>query len=109
MIACPDGVYFVRSIKRILIESRWGEACIDWIKCAPWNRYKDAEDADGDISEGIAIEEGRASIGIPEKVVFIETKDKVPRELYITKKDVEKHGSTKNCSGCSSWSRGLAR
>ena len=74
MIACADGLYFVRSIKGIPIESRWGRDCIDWIKLAPWNRYKDAEDSDGEVPDGIPIEEGTPSIVLPEKVVFIETK-----------------------------------
>ena len=62
MIACADGVHFVRSINRIPIASRWGQYSFDWIKWAPWNRYKGPEDADGDIPEGIPIAEGAPSI-----------------------------------------------
>ena len=41
--------------------------------------------------------------------VFIETREKPPREFYIRKADADKHGYTRGCGGCSSWSRGLAR
>ena len=39
------------------METRWGEDCMDWAKWAPWNRYKEAEDADGDVPEGVPAEE----------------------------------------------------
>ena len=105
MIAGLERFFYVRSIKRIPIEKRWGEDCVNWVQWAPWNRYKDAEDADGDIPEGVPIEEG-AQIRVPDKVVYIETKSKVPRDFYIIKKDAEKHGITRGCAGCSSFKRG---
>ena len=43
------------------------------------------------------------------QIVFIETKSKVPREFYIKKHDLEEHGYTRGCGGCSSVFRGLAR
>mgnify|MGYP000494412225 CR=1 FL=1 len=43
------------------------------------------------------------------QIVFIETKSKVPREFYIKKEDLEEHGYTRGCGGCSSVFRGLAR
>ena len=42
-------------------------------------------------------------------VVFMETRDKTPRDFYIKKTDAEKHGYTRGCAGCSSWFRGLGR
>ena len=66
-------------------------------------------DADGDIPEGITVDVRAPSVGIPDRVVYIETKDKAPREFYISKKDVEKHGFTRGCPGCSSFTRGLGR
>ena len=86
-----------------------GEDCVGWVKWAPWNRYKDAVDADGDIPEGITVEERAPNAGIPDRVVYIETRDKAPREFYISQKDVEKHGFTRGCPGCSSFTRGLGR
>ena len=39
----------------------------------------------------------------------IETRSKVPREVYIKADDLEEHGYTRGCRGCSSVFRGLAR
>ncbi len=37
------------------------------------------------------------------------TQGKAPREFYIKKDDLEAHGYTRGCGGCSSVFRGLAR
>ena len=44
-----------------------------------------------------------------DRVVFIDTRDKIPRKFYITRKDVQEHGYTKNCPGCTSWKNGEAK
>ena len=90
-IAAEDGTHFVRSVKRIPFENKWGEDCVSWVKWTPWNRSKDAVDADGDIPEGITVDESAPRAGIPDMVVYLETKDKAPREFYTSHKDVEKH------------------
>ena len=66
-------------------------------------------DAGGDIPDGTTVEERAPNAGIPDRVVYIETKVKAPREFYISQKDVEKHGFTRRCPGCSSFTRGLGR
>ena len=109
MMMTPDGLQFVRSVRRIPLEKRWGDDCVDWIKWAPWNRYKDSGDADGDVPEGVPVEERSETKGSGAGIVFINTKQPTPRDFYISKKDAEKHGYTKGCPGCSSWFRGLAR
>ena len=96
-----------RSVRRIPVEHRWGEDCLSWVDRVPWNSHKEALDADGKMPEDLLVEarpvEGNAQI------VFIETKSKVPREFYIKKEDLEEHGYTRGCGGCSSVFRGLAR
>ncbi len=82
---------------------------MDWVKWAPWRRYKDATDADGDLPGGIPPEERTEASGLGDRLVFIETKNKAPRDFYISKQDAEKHGYTRGCGGCTSWFRGLAR
>ena len=107
-IATKEGIISVRSARRIPVEKRWSEDCVAWVKWAPWNRYKDARDADGDVPEGVPVEE-KIEEGNGNKVVFVETRHKVPRDFYIKKEDAEKHGYTQGCGGCSSWFTGLAR
>lgn len=41
--------------------------------------------------------------------IYIETRERVPRDFYIKKSDADKHGYTRGCGGCSSWFRGLGR
>ena len=33
------------------MEHRWGEDFLSWVDRVPWNRYKEALDADGDVPE----------------------------------------------------------
>ena len=33
------------------MEQRWGEDCVSWVDRVPWNRYKEALDADGEMPE----------------------------------------------------------
>ena len=33
------------------MEHTWGEDCLSWVDRAPWNRYKEALDADGEMPE----------------------------------------------------------
>ena len=47
--------------------------------------------------------------GSGDRVVVIDTRERAPRDFYISKKDAEKSGITRGCGGCSSWYRGLAR
>ena len=85
LVATKTGIHHVRSVKRIPLEERWGEDCVSWVVRAPWHRYKGAEDADGDVPEGVPVEERRQQEVGGEKVVYIETKTKVPRDfIYYT-------------------------
>ena len=57
MLSRPEGIYVVRSARRIPFEKRWGEDCVNWVVWAPWRMYKNAEDEDGDLPEGVPAEE----------------------------------------------------
>ena len=67
------------------------------------------ENAGGDVPEGVPVEEIPSSSKDGERVVFIDTREKIPREFYIGQKDVSKHGTTRGCGGCSSMVRGFPR
>ena len=43
---------------RIPLEERWSEDCVKWIQWAPWHKYRGAQDAAGDVPEGVLEEEG---------------------------------------------------
>ena len=52
MVATPGAVTFARAVKRLPSEKRWGEDSVNWVTWAPWNRYKDHEERDGDLPDG---------------------------------------------------------
>ena len=79
----------VRSVRRIPFEHRWSEDCLKWVQWVPWNRYKDAQDADGDLPEGVpAVEPRSEGIG-GDRLVIVNTKETVPRDFQIRKEDAE--------------------
>ena len=72
-----------------------------------WHRCKDAVDADGEIPEGVPVEERPKEEEA--KKVYVDVRLRPPREVYISRKDAEKYGYSQNCRGGSSWFRGLYR
>ena len=85
----------------------WGQFQLD--QRAPWRKYKDAVDADGDVPEGVPAEDLKRNEAKPGGLVFVNTKESTPREFYINKADADKHGCSRGCGGCSSFTRGLGR
>jgi len=110
-VGTPSGIIKTRAVKRIPVEKRWDDDCLEWIKGAPWIKYKGAEDADGDMPEGVpeSEKERTESTNKNNQPIIIETRQRAPRDFYIKKEDAEKHGYTRGCGGCSSWFRGLGR
>ena len=109
MVASREGIMLARSVRRVPLEKRWDKQNLDMVRWAPWHRYGGDENADGDVPEGVPVEEAPSSSKDGERVVFIDTKEKIPREFYIGQKDVSKHGTTRGCGGCSSMVRGFPR
>ena len=109
IIATEGGLEDARSVKRIPEANRWSVDSLSWVKWAPWRRYKDAVDADGDLPEGVPAEEIKRSEDKPGGLVFVNTRESAPREFHISKKDADKHGYIRGCGGCSSFTRGLGR
>ncbi len=50
-IAVKGKILRARSVRRIPVEQRWREDCLSWVDRVPWNRYKKAVDADGEVPE----------------------------------------------------------
>ena len=116
-VATKSGVRAVRSVRRIAAEERWKAENKDWVQHVPWNMGVDDADADGEIPDGPAEDaplgenrsaEARGS-GDPPRVVVVNTRQVPPREFYIQKKDLEKHGHTRGCAGCRTMIQGGTR
>ena len=111
MIATKLGVVMARSVKRIPVEKRWTVDTLDWVRHAPWHLYKDAEDCDGDIPEGVSAEEREEKKVVIEKgdsgekrTKYVDVREHVPRDFYISRKDAER--LHRGCPGCNSWFKG---
>ena len=75
---CPElDKASMQSFLLILPRSPW-LASVAWIK-----------------KEGVPVEEKTGGEGSGDKFVFVETREKAPRDFYIAKKDAEKYGFTR--------------
>ena len=110
-VANEGGIHKARSVRRIAVQDRWTQDSVKWVKYVPWNRYKDQQDADGDIPEEAAVnvEPRRTEDDARGPEIVVKTRQVPPRAFQIRKEDAERHGYSRGCPGCSSWFRGLGR
>ena len=106
-VATREKTLKVRSVRRLPEEARWSADTVKWVRHTMWNKFVGDEEADGDIPEGKGVE--AQGVVEPKEGVTIVTKDRAPRDFYITKANAEQYGYTKGCPGCSSWFRGGGR
>ena len=99
IIATPQGCLKVRSVKRRPEEERWDIAALQDIKGVPWEVIPGHPDRE--IKCRIFIE---APPGEPERMP--QGKESTTKRVYITKKDIAKHGVTEGCEGCRAVIRG---
>eukprot|EP00973_Karenia_brevis_P007395 1000386-Karenia_brevis.AAC.1 len=83
---------------------KWNEDNLKWVKWAPWKRYEGDEEADGEGPEGVHDEERKAEkerVQEPgenkDRVMYIDTRSRVPRSFKISREDVYKHTGTSGC------------
>jgi hypothetical protein len=108
LISRPEGVVAVRSVRRIPVEKRWCEDCVGWVQWAPGHKHKGDVEEDGEVPEGVPAEEIKED-GEVGRTVYVDVRERVPRDFYLTKKVAEELGYTQGCGGCNSWHRGLGR
>merc|ERR1712020_702846 len=87
-IVNKEGLHESRTVKRLPLEERWGRDNTEWVLWVPWHRYHGAEDRDGDVPEGVEVEErenGDKNAGDQKKgePVIINTRLMPPREFHI--------------------------
>ena len=102
-VATPEGLRKARAVRRIPVQERWSEDCVEWVKNVPWNKFKDDDQADGDIPEENLEDPAEERFGGEslKGVVFVDTGGwEAPREFYIRKEDAERHEYTRGCGGC---------
>ena len=87
LVVNEEGMVYARDIIRLPVEQRWSDDCVNWVRWVPWHRYKGDEEADGDLPEEVSGGEEEEKEKEGDRVVFIDTKQKVPRKFYISTKD----------------------
>ena len=94
IVADGKGVWKTRSIQRKPVGERWRKESVDMVRHAPWRKFDDDPEADGELPAVIRV--------LPEEFQSgSETMDqKVPRRMYIKKEDLRTHGYTAKCKGC---------
>jgi hypothetical protein len=40
LVSRPEGIFAVRTVRRIPVERRWSEDCVNWVKWVPWRRHQ---------------------------------------------------------------------
>ena len=87
MVSTVEGIWLARAIKRVPEEERWTEDTVNWVMWAPWHRYKGDESEDGEVPEGVPMEERKeGTTSLEEKKVFLTTRLLPPKDFMITKK-----------------------
>ena len=82
-IATREKLLLASSIRRIPVEQRWSRDCVEWVKWVPWNRYRDAPDADGDLPEGVPVVEPREiQSDVGSRFIIIKTRESTQGVLH---------------------------
>jgi len=87
-----QGVRVGQVAKRLPTAERWSVDGWEDLRGLPWNLVPDERDAPIDIGEGGAV--------FPQVLIAEPEVDPQPRNFYVRRADVAKHGSTIGCPGC---------
>ena len=82
MVATKLGIVMARSVRRIPLKGRSTIDSLEWVRHAQWHMYKDSEDADGDIPEGVRAKEREEKKEIIEK-----WKDSEGKTVYVDERE----------------------
>ena len=104
LVCTLDGLEYARGIHRLNdMSRRWGPDNTEWVKWAPWDSYSGDLRADGDVPEGVPVDETerRDSAG---ETVYIDVSEKVPRDFRITQRDIHRIGRLEDATGLTVYS-----
>ena len=100
MVNNKDGAFVTRTIKRMPEEIRWNETNLEMIVSTPWSLSPTSGAGAGEqeIMPAIQVEMKEPEVEIiPPRS---REEQAVPRRLYIGRRDLEAHGHTTGCAGC---------
>jgi hypothetical protein len=117
-VSTQDGIKKARSVRRLPVEKRWCEDCIEWVKFVPWNKYRGDDEADGEIPEEALRDPFVRRDEAPDVrpggegqpgAITIKMRQPPPRAFYISKQNIKDHKYTRGCPGCGSVFKGGSR
>lgn len=103
IVGSRSGVKKARTIQRRPVEERWKASAIELVSGVPWRTCDDDPNVDGEKLEAVKLSEFEAAA---QREVLHET---VPKRFRIEAKDLDAHGYSAKCPGCSSVLRGTVR
>jgi len=109
IVGTKSGVWKTRTVQRKPKEHRWGQENVEMVGGVPWSTQggKEEGEPDGDMPTEVIKLEAR-KVGESEAEIIKESID-VPRSFLISRTDLEKHGFTSKCPGCTSLIKRAAR
>lgn len=106
IVGTREAVCRTRTVRRKPFETRWDPENSSMVGGVPWKTSLDDE-GDGLPRNGVIKLEARTVD--PELVEQVRGTPTVPRTFPITQKDLDEHGFTEGCAGCSAVLKGLQR
>lgn len=103
IVGNKTGVWKSRTIRRKPIEDRWASSSAGWIVGVPWNMSDDDVKADGEKYETVILPPAAL------EDIREEGQKSMPRNVAISKADLEAHGYTLGCGGCKAILKGTSR
>ena len=98
VIGDSEGTWVVQSVRRVAFEERWDAEFALSIIGVPWLPNPKGSDPK-ELEEPVVIRPERPDV--PLEAPDVAERLTVPRRIYITRKDLEKHGYTQGCPACS--------
>lgn len=97
------GVFKTRTVRRKPLEERWADGAAGLVRGVPWRTSDDDPAMDGEKLEVTVMGPGE------KESIVKDTSKPVPRNVYISKRDLELHGYSSGCPGCKSILKGGTR
>jgi hypothetical protein len=100
------GVWRARTLQRRPVEERWRSESAEWVVGVPWRTCENDPDMDGEPLEvvvALRLDDSQAA------QTTQQAEQAVPTRFAIQREDLEAHGYSARCPGCSAILRGTAR
>ena len=103
-VGTAEGIYRTRTTQRVPYQERWSAEAASLVGGVPWLLSGQDEEADGE-----ALSQAPLRPLSEELLEETRVREPPPRRFNISQEDLEEHGYTLKCPGCTAILRGTAR